>query len=191
MKKFKTIESIAAVISIENIDTDQIIGSDHLKITDKQGLGKHLFSDWRYLADGKDDPSFVLNQASTKNAKVLIAGDNFACGSSREHAPWALLDYGIEVIVSSSIADIFSNNAVKNGLLPIEVDKNDQQFLLQQNEQPITVNLDQQLIHCNGKKISFKVQSFVKYCLQNGIEQMDFLLDHLDDINAFEQQRAS
>ncbi|MGB0495357.1 MAG: 3-isopropylmalate dehydratase small subunit, partial [Kangiellaceae bacterium] len=121
MIPFSKINSKLAVLDIENIDTDQIIASDHLKITNKNGLGKHLFSDWRYQEDGTENDEFVLNHANLKTSKVLVAGDNFGCGSSREHAPWALLDFGIRVVISSSMADIFSNNSVKNGLLTIQV----------------------------------------------------------------------
>ncbi len=189
MKKFETLKSSIVVIDIENIDTDQIIGSDHLKITTKEGLGQHLFSDWRYLKDGSDNTDFVFNKAETAKAKVLVAGDNFGCGSSREHAPWALLDYGIEVVISSSIADIFSNNSVKNGLLPIQVSQEQHQYCLSKNGCDIEVDLQSQLIKCEDKKFSFKVENFARYCLLNGIEQLDFLTTHSSDIQAFENNR--
>ncbi len=189
MKKFTRISSTLAVLDIDNIDTDQIIGSDHLKITNKEGLGKHLFSDWRYLDNGENNPDFVFNQPITNGAEVLVAGDNFACGSSREHAPWALLDFGIKVVISSSIADIFSNNAVKNGLLPIQVSDKKQRYLASQNGAKIEVDLQNKIVKCDEKTFSFEIESFARYCLLNGIEQLDFLLDHVSDINEFEKAR--
>ena len=189
MKKFITLSSKLAVLDLENVDTDQIIGSDHLKITDKMGLGKHLFADWRYSSDGEENPNFALNQPEAKDAKVLVAGDNFGCGSSREHAPWALLDFGIEVVISSSIADIFSNNSIKNGLLPIKVSQQDHQFLLLQNGSKIRIDLENKEIVCCDKKITFELESFARYCLLNGIEQLDFLNSHLLDIDRFEKER--
>lgn len=176
-----------AVLNIENIDTDQIIGSDHLKITNKEGLGQHLFSDWRYLATGENNPKFILNQQQHQNTKVLVAGDNFGCGSSREHAPWALLDFGIEVLISSSIADIFSNNSIKNGLLTIEVSKEQHKFLLKNDGQEIEVDLQNQSISCNQETFEFKLESFARYCLLNGIEQLDFLMNQMSKIEEYEK----
>jgi len=189
MKEFKTIDSTIAVLNIDNIDTDQIIGSDHLKITDKNGLGQHLFSDWRYFENGEDNPRFVLNQNETRDSKVLVGGDNFGCGSSREHAPWALLDYGIEVVISSSIADIFFNNAIKNGLLPIQVSKRQHQFLLSKNAQAVSVDLVAQEIRCDGETIAFPMEAFARYCLLNGVEQLDFLIGNLAKIKSYEEQQ--
>lgn len=186
MTPFQTIHSTIAVFHIENIDTDQIIGSDHLKITNKAGLGKHLFSDWRYLSDGSDNPDFVLNKEATKNSQVLVAGDNFGCGSSREHAPWALLDHGIRVVISSSIADIFSNNSIKNGLLPIKIEEKEHQFLLAKNGKEILVDLQEQTITCDKKTIHFEIEPFAKYCLSNGLDQLDFLFKHSKEIEAYE-----
>jgi len=187
MNKFEKLITKAAVIDIENIDTDQIIGSDFLKITDKQGLGKHLFSDWRYFSDGQEKPDFVLNQDDCKEAQVLVAGDNFGCGSSREHAPWALLDYGIRVVISFSIADIFSNNAIKNGLLPIELNEQQHQFLLTKNASKIEIDLVNQTISCEQEVINFEIEPFAKYCLLNGIEQLDFLVSQLAQIENYEK----
>ena len=188
MKPFQTINSKVAVINIENIDTDQIIGSDHLKITNKNGLGKHLFSDWRYLSDGSNNKEFVLNQEQTKNSEVIVAGENFGCGSSREHAPWALLDHGIRVVISSSMADIFSNNSVKNGLLAIQVSAEENQFLLSKNNFYIEIDLNQQTIICDSKVITFLIEPFSKYCLTNGIDQLDFLMQYTKEIETFEVQ---
>jgi len=187
MKKFEKLNTCIAVLDIDNIDTDQIIGSDFLKITDKKGLGKHLFSDWRYQSDGSECSDFVLNQNDSKDSSVLVAGDNFGCGSSREHAPWALLDYGIRVVISSSIADIFSNNAIKNGLLPIQLDKQQHHFLLSKNTSDIEIDLVNQSILCDQQIIKFEIEPFVKYCLLNGIEQLDFLINQLDQIENYEK----
>jgi len=187
MKKFQTIRSPMAVLNIDNIDTDQIIGSDHLKITNKEGLGKHLFSDWRYLTNGESNPDFILNHDKHQQTKVLVAGDNFGCGSSREHAPWSLLDFGIEVVISSSIADIFSNNSIKNGLLPIQVSKEQHEFLLKNDGQVIEIDLQNQTISCNQKTFEFRVEAFARYCLLNGIEQLDFLRNQMDKIKAYEK----
>ena len=190
MKKFEKLKTKIAVIDIDNIDTDQIIGSDHLKITDKKGLGKHLFSDWRYLSNGKLDSEFVLNQEEVKDSKALVAGDNFGCGSSREHAPWALLDFGIEVVISSSIADIFSNNSIKNGLLPIIVSDEQHKILLSMNGEHIEIDLANQEITCEEHKFHFEAESFAKYCLLNGIEQLDFLINNLSDIEQYEKEKG-
>ena len=191
MNKFECLNSTIAVLAIDNIDTDQIIASDHLKITDKKGLGKHLFSDWRYLSDGKNNDEFVLNQAVTKDSKVLVGGDNFACGSSREHAPWALLDYGIQVVISSSIADIFYTNAIKNGLAVIVVSKSQHEFLLAQNGSEIKVDLQQQKIVCQDHVIEFEMEAFARYCLLNGVDQLEFLLGKMDQINSYENQATT
>ncbi len=188
MDKLMAVDSKVVVLKIDNIDTDQIIGSDHLKITDKKGLGKHLFADWRYLSDGKPNPNFVLNQPTCSAAQVLVTGDNFGCGSSREHAPWALLDYGIKVVISSSIADIFSNNALKNGLLVIQVSPQQHQFLLAQHTKAIRVDLAQQTITCDNQCFEFKIEAFARYCLLNGLDQLNFLLSKLDEIEQYEKQ---
>ncbi len=189
MRKFETIGSTIAVLAIDNIDTDQIIGSDFLKITNKEGLGKHLFSDWRYDTNGKESADFVLNQPLTAISKILIVGDNFACGSSREHAPWALLDFGIRVVISTSIADIFYNNAIKNGLLPIIVSAEQHQILLQQNANSIVIDLQNQKIKTEFSTYSFDIDPFVKYCLLNGIDQLDFLLNQTQKIDIFEKNK--
>jgi len=186
MIPFNKISSKLSVINIENIDTDQIIASDYLKTTNKNGLGKHLFSDWRYSEDGSENKTFVLNDSNLKDSQVIVAGDNFGCGSSREHAPWALLDYGIRVVISSSMADIFSNNSVKNGLLTIEVETDENQYLLAKNGFDIEIDLEKQTICCDSKLIPFQIESFAKYCLMNGIDQLDFLMKHNKDIDAYE-----
>jgi 3-isopropylmalate/(R)-2-methylmalate dehydratase small subunit len=188
MDKFTTIHSKVVVLNIENIDTDQIIGSDHLKITDKKGLGIHLFADWRYLDNAEPNPDFVFNQADNASSQVLVAGDNFGCGSSREHAPWALLDFGIKVVISSSIADIFSNNAFKNGLLAIKVSKQQHDFLLANHGAEISVDLKKQLVSCADQQFNFEVEAFSRYCLLNGVDQLDFLLAKMPQIKQYEQK---
>ncbi|TQV89843.1 3-isopropylmalate dehydratase small subunit [Aliikangiella coralliicola] len=190
MKAVKKISGTAAVIENENIDTDQIIPAEHLKITNKSGLGKHLFSNWRYTADEQENAEFVLNKKETRQSKILIAGDNFGCGSSREHAPWALVDFGIEVVISSSIADIFRNNSIKNGLLPIVIDTESHQFLLSQNATEISVDIEAQTIEAGGKVFQFEIEPFARYCFLNGMDQLDFLISHQDKITTFENQQT-
>lgn len=190
----KKVDGIAAVIEIENIDTDQIIPAEYLKITNKEGLGEHLFSNWRYTGKSEKDrqpnPDFVLNQPETNNAKILIAGDNLGCGSSREHAPWALLDFGIQVVISSSIADIFKNNSVKNGLLPIVVDKEEHQYLLTQNASHISVDIEKQTISTGEQSFAFDIEPFARYCFLNGMDQLDFLLSKGQQITEFEAKQT-
>lgn len=191
MDPVKNIESVAAVLMNENIDTDQIIPAEHLKITNKLGLGKYLFANWRYDEKGQPLDSFVLNQLPTNKSQVLIAGDNFGCGSSREHAPWALTDFGIKVVISSSIADIFRNNAIKNGLLPIVVDEAIHADLLKQNGKPIRVNIETQTISTSNAVYQFQLESFTRYCFLNGLDQLDFLFTHEQQISNFEAQQES
>ncbi|MGX5174676.1 3-isopropylmalate dehydratase small subunit [Aliikangiella sp. IMCC44653] len=183
------IKGIAAVIQFDNIDTDQIIPADSLKTTQKLGLGKYLFANWRYQSNGSKNKNFVLNLAETKAAKILITGDNFGCGSSREHAAWALTDFGIKVIISSRIADIFKNNAIKNGLLPIEVSNDElrQLFLLNGNE--LEINLERQLILSKNMKLEFKLAAFTKYCFLNRLDELDYLLDKTNLIDRYEQRK--
>ncbi|MGX5202575.1 3-isopropylmalate dehydratase small subunit [Aliikangiella sp. IMCC44632] len=183
------IKGIAAVIQFDNIDTDQIIPADSLKTTQKLGLGKYLFANWRYQSNGSNNNNFVLNLAETKAAKILISGDNFGCGSSREHAAWALTDFGIKVIISSRIADIFKNNAIKNGLLPIEVSNDElrQLFLLNGNE--LEINLERQLILSKNMKVEFNLAAFTKYCFLNRLDELDYLLDKTNLIDRYEQRK--
>lgn len=192
MKPFKTLTSRIAAIPQENIDTDQIIPARFLKTTSKTGLGDHLFADWRYGPDGAPRPNFVLNQPQAQGAQILLAGDNFGCGSSREHAPWALMDYGFRAVISTSFADIFSNNAVKNGLLPvvIEAETHRQLFSLASKESAAEIALDlaaQTLTLPDGRKATFPMDEFSKTCLLEGIDQLGYLLKHETHIAAFEQ----
>ena len=192
MEPIKTLVSRAVALPIENVDTDQIIPARFLKTTSKSGLGEKLFSDWRYDAAGQPKPDFVLNQPEAKGAAVLVAGDNFGCGSSREHAPWALYDYGFRAVVSTSIADIFRNNALKNGLLPIVVDPAFHKAALAAAGTAVTVSLENQTITlADGKQAKFPIDPFARYCLLNGIDELQFLLSQEDAIAAFERARVA
>jgi len=192
MASFSTITSHAAVITAENIDTDQIIPARFLKVIDKDGLGKSLFCDWRYLADGAPNPDFPLNFPDAQGAQILLAGDNFGCGSSREHAPWALVGWGLRVVISTSFADIFKGNALKNGLLPVVVSPEIYQKLLAaQRADPkasITVDLQQRSLTLpDGSSTSFPVDPFAQHCLLNGIDQLGYILSFDDKISAYEK----
>ena len=178
-------------LPINDIDTDQIIPARYLKVTDKNGLGQACFSDWRYNADGSPKPDFILNQPAYKNAQVLIGGHNFGCGSSREHAPWALMGAGFKAVISTYFADIFKGNSLKNGLLPIIVDEQTHQQLISlAQEDPtaqVTVDLEsQQVILPDGRAVTFPIDSFSRYCLLNGVDQLGFLLNLDGDIKGFE-----
>jgi 3-isopropylmalate/(R)-2-methylmalate dehydratase small subunit len=187
----RIVKSRTVVLPIENVDTDQIIPARFLKVTSKAGLGEKLFSDWRYDASGAPKQDFVLNRAEARCAQVLVAGDNFGCGSSREHAPWALHDYGFRAVISTSIADIFRNNALKNGLLPIVVDKSAHEKLLATPGAEVTVDLEAQtVVMSDGSVARFVVDSFARYCLLNGVDELAFLLSQEDCIAGYER-RAS
>jgi 3-isopropylmalate/(R)-2-methylmalate dehydratase small subunit len=190
MEPIKTFSSRTVVLPSENIDTDQIIPARFLKATSKNGLGEKLFSDWRFTADGQQKPDFALNQPAAKGARVLVAGDNFGCGSSREHAPWALYDYGFRAVISTSIADIFKNNSLKNGLLPITVDAATHAKLIATPDAEITVSLEAQTVTLeDGTTTKFSVDPFSRYCLLNGIDELQFLLSQDADIKKFEDSR--
>src|SRR5512139_1454047 len=190
MEPIRTIESRTVVIPRENIDTDQIIPGRFLKVTDKKGLGKALFSDWRYDADGKPRPDFVLNGPAAQGCTVLVAGDNFGCGSSREHAPWALVDYGFRAVISTRIADIFRNNALKNGLLPIVLDPAAHAKLLAAPGAAVRIDLEAQTVALpDGSAASFRVDAFSRYCLMNGVDELGYLLSQDDAISRFESSR--
>jgi 3-isopropylmalate/(R)-2-methylmalate dehydratase small subunit len=170
-----------------DIDTDQIIPARYLKVTDKKGIGKWLFADWRYDKDGNPRPEFVLNQPAAQGAQVLVAGHNFGCGSSREHAPWALVDFGFRAVISSEIADIFRNNSVKNGLVPVVVDAATHQKLLASPGQEVTIDLQNtQLVLPDGSKVTFPIDPFARHCLLHGVDELGYLLGHADEISAFE-----
>lgn len=191
MEPFKAFSGSMVALPINDIDTDQIIPARYLKVTDKAGLGQAAFSDWRYHADGTPKPDFPLNQPQYKNAQVLIAGHNFGCGSSREHAPWALLGAGIKAVVSTYFADIFKNNSLKNGLLPIVVDEETQKQLisLAQEDPTAQVRVDleaQTLTLPDGRVVNFPIDGFSRYCLLNGVDQLGFLLSLEDEVAAYE-----
>jgi 3-isopropylmalate/(R)-2-methylmalate dehydratase small subunit len=189
MERIKVLTSRTLVLPMDNVDTDQIIPARFLTTTTKEGLGEHLFNDWRYDPQGSPQPDFVLNRSDAKGAKILVAGQNFGCGSSREHAPWALTDYGFRAVVSLSIADIFKANALKNGLLPVVVDADVHQRLLQNPGMEVTIDLEARTLSLpDGKQVEFPVDGFARYCLLNGLDELDFLLEQEDTILAFEKK---
>lgn len=191
MSPINHIQSCTVVLPQRNIDTDQILPARFMKVTDKAGLGKKLFYDWRYLPDGNPNPEFILNQAAAEGARILVAGDNFGCGSSREHAPWALVDFGFQAIVSTSIADIFRSNALKNGLLPIVVTPQVHAELLAAPGAPLEIRLDEQVLTLpSGQRIPFELDKFARHCLMNGVDELGFLLSCKSQISAFEARRA-
>ena len=192
MQKLSHIKGSIVAIPINDIDTDQIIPARFLKVTDKQGLGKAAFCDWRYLEDGETpNPDFILNQPDYQGASVLIAGSNFGCGSSREHAPWALIGAGFKAVVSTEFADIFRNNALKNGLLPIVVDEDTQRqlFSLAEEDPNTSVAVDveaQTLTLPDGRQAPFPLDGFSKYCLLNGVDQLGYLMNLDDEVRGYE-----
>jgi 3-isopropylmalate/(R)-2-methylmalate dehydratase small subunit len=195
MASFTTLTSHAVLLSAENVDTDQIIPARFLKTLDKDGLGKQLFFDWRYLPDGSDNPDFVLNKPEAQGAQIILAGDNFGCGSSREHAPWALMGWGLRAVISTSFADIFKGNSLKNGLLPIEVNAATHAKLVaavQANPRAeLKVDLSKaELTLPDGESVKFPIDGFAQHCLLNGIDQLGYILSHDDKIKAFEAARA-
>jgi len=191
MEPIKTIHSRTAVLPFENIDTDQIIPARFLRSTTRDGFGKNLFADWRYDANGAPRPEFVLNQPQTKGCSILVAGRNFGCGSSREHAPWALTDYGFRAVVSTEFADIFRNNSLKNGLVPVLVDEVTSRWLLANPGAEVTVDLASTTLALpNGSTVSFPLEPFARYCLMNGVDELGFLLAKAPEISAYESGRA-
>jgi 3-isopropylmalate/(R)-2-methylmalate dehydratase small subunit len=191
MNSFTTLTARLVVMPVNNIDTDQIIPARFLKTTDKMGLGSNLFSDWRYLADGAPNPDFILNKPESQGAQILLAGDNFGCGSSREHAPWALAGWGFRVVISTGIADIFRNNSLKNGLLPVVVDNAQYQALMahfsRTPEKQLTVDLEHQLLILPDEDtIEFAIDGFSKTCLLNGTDELGYLLGMETQIATYE-----
>ena len=192
MEPITRIRSRTASLPSTNIDTDQIIPARFLTITTKTGLGEHLFADWRYLPDGAPDPDFVLNQPAAAGCRILVAGDNFGCGSSREHAPWALLDYGFRAVVSTGIADIFRSNSLKNGLLPVVVDATTQQWLLAHPGAEVDIDLDAaRLTLPTGASLAFPIEAFARHCLMNGLDELGYLQSRLADIGRYEAAHAA
>jgi 3-isopropylmalate/(R)-2-methylmalate dehydratase small subunit len=196
MQKFTQLTGVAAPMPMVNVDTDKIIPADHLKTIKRTGLGKFLFERMRYTADGKEQPDFVLNKPAYRQAKILVAGENFGCGSSREHAPWALLDFGITCVISESFADIFYNNCFKNGILPIKLPKADIDKLMDDASRGanavITVDLEKQEIHGpDGGCIKFDIDPFRKHCLLNGLDDVGLTLQKKPQIDSFESKQKS
>jgi 3-isopropylmalate/(R)-2-methylmalate dehydratase small subunit len=195
MEQFTTLKATMVSIPTENIDTDQIIPARFLKVTDKNGLGENLFFDWRYDASGNPKPDFVLNTEQGKKARILVAGDNFGCGSSREHAPWAIMGYGFRAVISTSFADIFRNNSLKLGLLPIIVDQDTYlQLMSLIEEEPdteIRIDLQSQTVQLpDGRKIDFPIDNFSKTCILNGVDQLGYLQGHTSAVEKYEANHS-
>jgi len=187
MNPITHIHSRTVVLAHENIDTDRIIPARYLTTTQRTGLGKALFNDWRYKPDGRPDPDFALNKASAHGCEVLVAGKNFGCGSSREHAPWALLDFGIKAVLSSEIADIFRGNALKNGLLAVVLSEGEHRYLLDHPGIELTIDVAQGFIELpDGGRFTFELEPFARHCLLSGVDQLGFLLQHETEIVRFE-----
>ena len=188
MKPIRVVESTTVVLPNANVDTDQIIPARFLTVTTRHGLGQRLFADWRYDKEGNARPDFVLNQENTREGEVLVAGDNFGCGSSREHAPWALLDYGFRAVVSTRFADIFRSNALKNGLLTVVVDEETHRALLAEPGIEVAIDLEAQTLRLpNGKEVTFPIDAFARFCLLNGKDELDFLLEQESSIAEHEK----
>jgi len=191
MKPLIRLTSKTLVLAQDNIDTDQIIPARFLTTTSRKGLGQHCFADWRYEADGTATDS-VLNEAATSHCEILVAGKNFGCGSSREHAPWALLEFGFRVVISSEIADIFSNNAHNNGLLPITLNVAEHQWLLNHPGEEVTVDLERCFVEfAGGHRAKFKVDSFARQCMLNGVDSLGFLLEQEQAIRRYEKDEVA
>lgn len=195
MEPFTTLSSKVAWLPVDNIDTDQIIPAVYLKSTTKIGLGKGLFSNWRYRADGSPDPDFVLNRPESQGAQILLTGDNFGCGSSREHAPWALMDCGFRALISTSFADIFRNNSLKNGVLPVALAPQDYQslaaYLADHPQAELTIDLaEKAVVLPNGQVFGFPIDAFSQTCLLEGVDELGYLLSLEADIARFEVERA-
>jgi len=192
MKKFLPFESRLVPLPIDNIDTDQIIPARFLKTISKDGLGDQLFNDWRYDAEGKPKPDFILNSPEAKATQILLAGDNFGCGSSREHAPWALTQYGFRAVISTSFADIFKQNSLKNSLLPIVVPRDVHAELFANPNAQVKVDLaSQKLTLPTGRSIEFPVDPFAKHCLLEGIDELGYILQQSPAITAFESRHPA
>ncbi len=188
MQPIRHISSRTVVLPSTNIDTDQIIPARFLRTTTRDGLGRQLFADWRYDADGSLKPGFALNRPEAAGCAVLVAGRNFGCGSSREHAPWALLDYGFRAVISTEIADIFRSNSLKNGLLPVQVDDATGQWLLDHPGVAVSIDVESRTLRLpDGGVVEFPLEGFARYCLLNGVDELGFLLAKEDQIAAYER----
>lgn len=192
MDPIKKFSSRTVVMLSTNIDTDQIIPGRFLTTTTKEGLGLQLFADWRYDAAGKPKPDFILNKPEAAGCQILVAGRNIGCGSSREHAPWALCDYGFRAVISTEIADIFRNNSLKNGLLPIVVDQTAHDWLIAHPGAEVEIDLEAQQVRMpEGRSAAFTIEPFARYCLLNGVDELGFLLSKDADIARYEARRPA
>ena len=190
MEKIKTFSANTVNLLNEDIDTDQIIPARFLTRQTTDGIGECLFADWRFDKSGKPNEDFILNQPESTDAGILVTGNNFGCGSSREHAAWSLLDYGFRAVVSTSFADIFQNNSLKNGLITIVVDLETHEWLIEHPATELTVDLQNtEIILENGKAISFPIDSFARYCLLQGVDQLGYILKYDSEITAYENQQ--
>jgi 3-isopropylmalate/(R)-2-methylmalate dehydratase small subunit len=191
MDAIRQLSSRTAVLPAVDIDTDQIIPARFLTTTTKDGLGQHLFSYWRFNADGSENTEFALNNPDAAGCQILVAGNNFGCGSSREHAPWALLDYGIRAVISTAIADIFRSNSLKNGFLPIVVDDETHAWLLENPGAEVSIDVAESTLTLpDGHCVSFPIDRFARHCLLEGIDQLGFLKQHEEQIARFEETRS-
>ena len=196
MDKVTKLSGVAAPLNMINIDTDKLIPKQFLKTIKRTGLGKHLFNEMRFNEDGSEKPDFVLNKAAYRGSNIIVAGDNFGCGSSREHAPWALLDFGIKCVISTSFADIFYNNCFKNGILPIVVNKQQLDQLMDDAENGANAVLDidleaQEITRPNGESVTFEIDEFRKHCLINGLDDIGLTMKKEKNIDSFEKKRAT
>lgn len=188
MKPLVRLRSRTVVLPFENIDTDRIVPARFLTTTERSGLGRVLFNDWRYREDGLPDPDFVLNRPEAMGAEILVAGRNFGCGSSREHAPWALADYGFRAVLSSQIADIFRSNALKNGVLAIALSDGEHRWLLEHPGIELTIDVAECYVELpDGGRFTFELDAFARHCLVEGVDPLGFLLRHEDRIRAYER----
>ena len=191
MRALTTIKSRTVVLPTRDIDTDQIMPARFLTATSREGFGAHLFHDLRFREDGSENLDFALNKGDAKGCEILVAGNNFGCGSSREHAPWALLDYGIKAVISTEIADIFSNNSLKNGLIPIVVDAETHAWLLANPGAEVEASvIDATLRMPDGREVGFPIDDFARYCLVEGVDQLGYLRQKEPDIKNFEESRS-
>ena len=190
IEPFSVLSSRTAVLPADNVDTDQIIPARFLTTTQSSGLGRHLFADWRHDAHNQPREDFVLNRPEAIGARILVAGHNFGCGSSREHAPWALLDYGFRAVISTGIADIFRSNALRNGLLPVVVDTQTHEWLIAHPGAELSIDLRNCMLSLpDGRQVSFEVEPFARHCMLHGVDPLGWLLSREEDIRRFEENR--
>jgi 3-isopropylmalate/(R)-2-methylmalate dehydratase small subunit len=192
MDPIQIVRSCTVVLPASNIDTDQIIPARFLTTTTRSGLGERLFTDWRYAPDGTPRPDFPLNRPEAAGCRILVAGRNFGCGSSREHAPWALVDYGFQAVVSTEIADIFRSNALKNGLLPVVVDEATSRWLIEHPGAEVSIDVRARTLAMpTGERVAFPLEAFARYRLLNGVDELGFLLERMPQIEAYERRATA